>query len=168
MNHRFFAASLLVAVACSGGNRDERAGATAVSDSSFKAMDHRHGAVVGADPSALAHRFVSLPDGGDIVLDRKAGDTTTVKAIRTHLEGIAQAFSKGDFSTPAFVHEMSADGADVMAKKAGAITYTVVDSPEGAILRIRTTDAEALDAIHAFISFQTREHLGKDKADNMS
>lgn len=158
MSPRFFSAAMLVLCACGGKSDDKPLMATADADSSYQAMDHRHGAVVGVDPSSLTHRFVSTPDGGDVVLERKAGDTIAIVQIKTHLQGIAHAFSTGDFTTPAFVHEKSADGADVMAKKGGAITYTVVDSPEGAVLRMRTTDTEALDAIHAFIDFQNREH----------
>ena len=131
---------------------------TASPDSSFEAMDHRHGDLVGADPSALAHKFVSTPDGGDVILERKAGDPLTLQQIRTHLEGIARAFSTGDFTTPAFVHEKNAAGADVMARKAGAITYRVEDIANGSVLRIRTADAEALQAVHRFIQFQTHEH----------
>lgn len=130
----------------------------ATSDTAFHSMDHRHGEMVGADPSALAHEFERTPDGGIIILERKAGDTTTVENIRAHLDGIAAAFRKGDFSTPAFVHGMKADGTDVMARKASAITYAVEERANGSTLRIRTADAEALQAVHAFIDFQVREH----------
>lgn len=121
-------------------------------------MDHRHGKAVGADPSALTHQFAKTPDGGDVILENKAGGAMTAQQIRSHLEEIARAFSTGDFSTPMMVHESQADGADVMARKAAAITYTVEDKANGSVLHIRTRDPEALRAIHAFVEFQVREH----------
>ena len=164
MPGRIFAAAVVVLIA--GCTSDSGAGASAgdsaavsASDSAFRSMDHRHGEVVGVDPSSLSHRFVTTSDGGDVILERKAGDSvTTVKQIHAHLASIARAFTTGDFSTPALIHERQADGADVMARKAEVIIYFVQDTTNGSILRIRTTDREALEGIHRFIAFQTREH----------
>ena len=154
-----YAAILVILAACnpSANSSNETASATKA-DSSFKAMDHRHGDVVGADPSSLAHRFVSTASGGDVILDRKAGDTLTIAQIRTHLDEIAKAFSTGDFSTPMMIHEKAADGADVMTRKASVIKYEVESTAAGGTLHITTSDPEALAAIHRFIEFQVREH----------
>jgi hypothetical protein len=154
-----YAGALVILAACTpSANSSTAAASASKADSSFKAMDHRHGEVVGADPSSLAHRFVSTPSGGDVILDRKAGDTLTISQIRTHLDEIAKAFSTGDFSTPMMIHEKAADGADVMTRKASVIKYNVESTPTGGTLHIRTSDSEALAAIHRFIAFQVREH----------
>jgi hypothetical protein len=150
----------LFLMAC-GPARDaarDSAGHAAAADSSFNAMDHRHGDMIGVDPSSLAHTFVPTPDGGEIILERRSGDTTAVSRIRAHLEQIAAAFSTGDFSAPAVIHEKEADGAAVMIRKAAVITYSVGERANGASLRIRTADRQAIDAIHNFIAFQIREH----------
>jgi len=128
------------------------------SDTAFDAMDHRHGDVVGADPSALAHRFVAVPGGGDVILARKADDSMAVDQIRAHLATIASSFRRGNFAIPGFVHGKSVSGTDVMSRKSDAISYGVDTLPGGGALRMRTDDADALRAIHAFIEFQTREH----------
>ena len=154
-------ALLLAACTSSPAARSSDSAVASSPDSAYQAMDHRHGAVVGADPSALTHQFVRTPAGGDVILERKAGDTMTIRQIRAHLEEIARAFSTGDFSTPMLVHEKQADGADVMTRKASAITYTVEDIANGSVLRIRTSDGEALRAIYTFIDFQNREHRTK-------
>ncbi|MGK2962449.1 MAG: hypothetical protein ACSLFK_09930 [Gemmatimonadaceae bacterium] len=153
-----YAALLLMACGPATNAAGDSASHATAADSSFSAMDHRHGDMIGVDPSSLAHTFVPTPDGGDIILERRSGDTIAVSLIRGHLEQIAAAFSTGDFSAPAMVHEKEADGADVMIRKAGVITYSVEERANGASLQIRTRDPEALDAIHNFIAFQTREH----------
>ena len=161
MTKRYLSLGALLLAACTAGSparSGDSVATAATNDSAFQAMDHRHGDVVGADPSSLTHRFVSTQNGGDVVLDRKAGDTLTTAQIRTHLEEIAKAFASGDFSTPMMIHEKAADGADVMTKKSSAIRYEVEDTPTGGVLHIRSIDREALDAIHRFIAFQNREH----------
>src|SRR6476660_7118354 len=128
------------------------------SDTAFKAMDMRHGEVVGTDPMALEHLFVSLPDGGDIVLERQIHEDLGINQIRAHLLLISRSFANGDFTTPGFVHDKPVPGTDVMAERASKISYTVEDTEHGGIVHIRTDDPEALKAIHSFIEFQIAEH----------
>ena len=45
-----------------------------------------------------------------------------------------------------------------MRAKRSAIRYDVVDLPRGAALRIRSTDREAIAAVHRFLAYQRREH----------
>lgn len=128
------------------------------SDTAFKAMDTRHGEVVGTDPMALEHQFVSQPDGGDIILERQIHEDMGINQIRAHLLLISRSFARGDFSLPGFVHEKPVPGTVVMAQRAGQISYTVEDLPHGGVVHIRTEDPEALKAIHSFIAFQIAEH----------
>lgn len=121
-------------------------------------MDHRHGDLIGVDRKALVHRFVKVPGGGDVELNRRSGDSTGAAQVRVHLAIVSDAFKRGDFSIPGVVHEKPVAGTDVMTRKASVITYEVTASQDGAILRIRTSDPEALRAIHSFIDFQAREH----------
>ncbi len=134
------------------------------SDTAFASMQMRGRAAMGVDQYTSTHRFDALPDGGRIELQRDVDDAAGVAQIREHLQGIAQAFRSGDFSTPAFVHMQQVPGAAVMAAKRALITYTYHDLPRGGELRMATRDSAALEAIHAFMAFQRGEHhaSGKD------
>ena len=130
------------------------------SDSTFAAVQAR-----GAEPRAMGvdqytspHQFDALPDGGRIELQRGVDDSAGVAQIRTHLREIAASFAKGDFNTPAFVHDRKVPGTDVMVAKRDLITYTENDLPRGGEVRIHTTDPQALAAVHEFIAFQRQDH----------
>ncbi|HKG90423.1 MAG TPA: hypothetical protein VKA84_00950 [Gemmatimonadaceae bacterium] len=128
-------------------------------DSSFAALQARGRTAMGVDQYTSSHRFDPLPDGGRIELQRDADDSAGVEQIRDHLRQIARAFAAGDFATPMFVHATdSVPGTAVMAARRGAISYTFAPLPRGGEVRIRTTDAEALRAVHAFLAFQRGDH----------
>lgn len=155
-------AALFVA-ACDASKRTPAMGtpepvATQQADSAFKAMDQRHGELVGQDPMVLEHQFVAQPDGGDIILERQIHEDVGINQIRAHLLLISRSFARGDFSLPGFVHEKPAAGTVVMAQRADRITYTVEDLPHGGVVHMRTSDPEVLKAIHSFIAFQIAEH----------
>lgn len=127
-------------------------------DSAFAAMQERGRVAMGVDQYTSTHHFDALPDGGRIELQRNIDDSVGVNRIREHIREIARAFAAGDFSTPALVHLQDVPGTKLMAAKRAVITYEPRDLPRGAELRIRTTDAEALRAIHEFMAFQRSEH----------
>ena len=160
------AITLMSLAACDAAKRSQAVAAPAPlsaenADSAFKAMDHRHGNVIGVDPLAMAHRFEAVPDGGDIVLERGVHDELGINQIRSHLLLISRGFKRGDFTIPGFVHSQKVPGTTIMADKGDLITYTVDDLPHGGAIRIRTRDPEALKAIHSFIAFQIAEHRTK-------
>jgi hypothetical protein len=156
------AAALLFVAACDSAKRTAVGAPEPVStqeaDSAFKAMDQRHGEVVGDDPMALEHQFVATADGGDIILERQIHEDLGINQIRAHLLLIARSFARGDFSLPGFVHDKPVPGTVVMSDRADKITYTVEDLPHGGVVHIQTKDPEALSAIHSFIAFQIAEH----------
>jgi hypothetical protein len=59
---------------------------------------------MGVDQATSVHRFDALADGGRIELRRGVDDPAGVAQVRAHLRGVAAAFARGDFGTPAFVH----------------------------------------------------------------
>jgi len=139
------------------GQRDESA--RPQSDSGFTAMQARGQTVMGVDQYASAHVFEDLVDGGRIVLDaRSRSDTAGVVAIRRHMRDIATAFRAGDFAKPFGVHAQVVPGSPVMAARRTKITYEATARPRGAEVRIRTSDAAAVAAIHAFLAFQRAAH----------
>jgi hypothetical protein len=121
-------------------------------------MSHASEAM-GFDQTTTRHEFTIAPDGGSIAVDATdAKDTKTRDQIRMHLRHISMAFRDGDFSLPLLTHGEQPPGVDVMKEKKDAIAYTDADTPRGAIIRIRASDADALAAIHAFLKYQTIEH----------
>lgn len=137
------------------GERTARAPAT---DRAFAALQQRGAMAMGVDQYTSAHVFEPLPDGGRIVLQREVEDSVGVATIRAHMRDIAARFAAGDFSLPGFVHAQQVPGTDVMAARRGVITYEADTLPRGGQVRIRTTDAVAVAAIHAFLAFQRMDH----------
>ena len=127
-------------------------------DSAFAAMQARGRAAMGVDQYTSVHRFDAFPDGGRIELRRDRDDAEGTTRIRAHMRTIARAFATGDFSTPALVHLTAVPGVDVMRDRHAGIRYEAIDLPRGAALRIRTSDATAVTAIHRFLAFQREEH----------
>ena len=78
--------------------------------------------------------------------------------IRHHLQMIARQFAEGDFENPMAVHDRMPDGAAAMRDLRGYISYYYSDIPSGGRVRIRTSNPDALKAVHDFLRFQIREH----------
>src|SRR5215471_7439398 len=103
--------------------------------------------VMGFDQHTTTHVFAATAEGGSIAVDVKdPADIQTRDQIRAHLTQIARAFAKGDFSKPFQTHAEEPPGVPVMIEKRDAIAYTYSDTPGGGIVRIRTTNTQALEA----------------------
>jgi hypothetical protein len=127
-------------------------------DSSFDAMKKRGAQAMKVNQDEATHHFDTLADGGRIELQSDKNDSVAIAGIRDHFKDIERAFRAGDFSIPMFVHNEEVPGTKVMAAKKDRITYTRRDLPRGAELRMRTTDREAIKAIHDFMAYQRQEH----------
>jgi hypothetical protein len=132
-------------------------------DSAFHAMQTRGAHAMGVDQFTSTHHFTDLPNGGRIELECNVNDSAGVAMIRHHLHMIARAFKDGDFSTPMFVHMRDVPGTATMAAKRNVITYAVTDLPRGGVLRITTTDPDALAAVHHFLAFQRSDHRAQSR-----
>lgn len=133
--------------------------AQTVADTGFAGVQSRGAMVMGVDQYTSHHVFEDLPDGGRIVLLRDdLADTAGAEVIRRHLRAIADSFASGVFSDPAAVHAREVPGTGTMARLRQRISYVPGDRPGGGELRITTTDAEALRAIHEFLAFQRMDH----------
>ncbi|PYP77851.1 MAG: aspartate carbamoyltransferase [Gemmatimonadetes bacterium] len=151
-------AALLMPCALVAQTHDDHSHAAMQEDSAFRAMQARGQAVMGVDQYTSVHRFDALRDGGRIVLQRDRDDSAGAVVIRAHLRSVARAFSAGDFSSPRAVHVDTVPGTAVMRARRAAIRYEVSDVPRGALLRIRSRDARAVEAIHRFLDYQRSEH----------
>lgn len=150
---------LLSGSACHTPPAAQVARGTLPADSGFVGVQRRGAVVMGVDQSTSTHVFEDLADGGRIILDRDdSADTAAITTIRQHMRMIADDFGAGNFSRPLSVHAQEVPGTDVMAARRARITYLTVDRPRGSEVRIRTTDADAIVAIHRFLAFQRSEH----------
>lgn len=77
-------------------------------------------------------------------------------------------FRAADFTRPFAVHATEVPGTKTMAALRDRITYEVSDRPAGAEVRIRTTDAAAVTAVHDFLAFQRSDHCaaGHERMDH--
>jgi hypothetical protein len=142
------------ALPAAGAEAEPHAG----SDSAFAALQERGAGGMGVDQYQAEHHFDILPDGGRIELQYRSDDEAAIERIREHMQQIASDFSRGDFSTPAFVHMQDVPGTHVMAARRERIRYEYRPLPRGGEVRMTTGDAEALEALRSFIEFQRREH----------
>jgi hypothetical protein len=123
------------------------------------AVEARGDEAMGFSHHTAAHHFRLFADGGAIVATANdAEDAKTVAAIRAHLQQVAAAFAAGDFTKPQFIHGAKPDGAGTMQSLRARISYRYEELPAGARVRIGTSDAEALSAVHRFLKFQIEEH----------
>lgn len=114
---------------------------------------------MGFSQETTTHHFRLLQDGGAIEVEAKdAKDTETAKQIKGHLSHIAKMFGEGNFKAPMLIHDQTPPGVPVMQKLKAEISYQFEDTPQGGRVRIKTANAEALEAIHQFLRFQIKEH----------
>ena len=122
-------------------------------------VKHRGALAMGFDQDKTAHEFVTTPAGGSIdVRVKDPGDQASRRQIRKHLAEIAQSFAAGDFSKPFQTHAEVPPGVPEMQRLKAAIRYAYADTPDGGIVRITTSNPDALAAVHAFLAYQRHEH----------
>jgi hypothetical protein len=118
---------------------------------------------MGFSHEKTTHHFHLVADGGAIEIhSNEPTDAASREAIRQHLAMIAVKFSQGDFAIPMFIHATVPPGVETMKRLKSKITYEAENTERGAQLRITTHNAEALTAIHSFLSFQIRDHQTGD------
>jgi hypothetical protein len=141
-----------IAQQSSPGNEDDFVGVNARGD---QGMGFSH--------KKTTHHFHLLADGGAIeIQSNEPTDAATQQAIRQHLAMIAVKFSQADFAIPMFIHATVPPGVETMKRLKSKITYEAENTERGAQLRMTTHDAEALAAIHSFLSFQIHDHQTGD------
>jgi hypothetical protein len=120
---------------------------------------------MGFSAEKTTHHFRLFQDGGTIDVEvNDVKDTETRGKIRLHLSRIASMFSEGNFHAPMLIHDTTPPGVAAMTKLRADIRYEYQETATGARIRIRTRNAQALDAIHAFLLFQIIEHRTGDSA----
>jgi hypothetical protein len=134
-----------------------------ISDAHASGVDTRGDHAMGFSHETSTHRFRLLPDGGAIeVTANGPSDKVSRDEIRSHLSHIAQMFTNGNFQVPMFIHDTVPPGVPAMKSNGANITYVFEPIPNGGRVRIKTTDAEALRAVHQFLTFQIDDHRTGD------
>jgi hypothetical protein len=135
--------------------------------SQHQADVEKHGdEAMGFPHDKTTHHFRLYSDGGAIeVTVNDSNDSENMQAIRSHLTHIVSMFSNGEFSIPMLVHNQIPPGVPVMKEKHAEISYAFEQLPTGGRVRIRTTNPDALKAIHAFLWFQIEDHHTGDTTD---
>jgi hypothetical protein len=137
---------------------------------SHHSVVERHGdQAMGFAHDKTTHYFRMASDGGAIeVTANDPNDKTSVDAIRSHLSHIATMFGNGDFSTPMFIHDGVPPGVTTMKLMKSEISYNYEEISSGGRVRILSTSAIAVAAIHDFLRFQITDHRTGDSLDVMS
>lgn len=132
--------------------------------SQHQADVEKHGdEAMGFPHDKTTHHFRLLSDGGAIEVSvNNSKDSQNMLAIRSHLAHIATMFSNGEFSIPMFVHDQVPPGVPLMKEKRTEISYSFEELPTGGRVSIKTTNPEALSAIHDFLRFQIEDHQTGD------
>lgn len=121
---------------------------------------------MGFSQNATTHHFFLTANGGVIQVKVKdASDAANRYSIRMHLTHIAQAFAKGDFDIPMFVHDTTPPGVPEMKRLQKEIRYSFEELPGGGRVVIVSENKTAVEAIHSFMRFQIAEHKTGDSTD---
>ncbi len=126
-------------------------------------MKQRGKQAMGFDQDKATHHFRLTATGGAIdVGANDAADLATRDQIRAHLKMIAGEFADGTFDKPEETHAEVPPGVATMQARKAAIAYVYEEMPRGGRVRIATSDAAALAAVHDFLRYQIKEHATGD------
>jgi uncharacterized MAPEG superfamily protein len=118
---------------------------------------------MGFSQQATTHHFRLLADGGAIEIGTNdPKDTSTRDQIRQHLSHVAKMFSDGNFEIPMFIHDKTPPGVPTMTELRDQIHYDFEPTDSGGRVRIHTSSARAVEAVHEFLRFQITEHQTGD------
>jgi len=118
---------------------------------------------MGFSQQTTTHHFRLLADGGAIEIGTNdPKDTSTRDQIRQHLSHVAKMFSDGNFEIPMFIHDKTPPGVPTMTELRDQIHYDSEPTDSGGRVRIHTSNARAVEAVHEFLRFQITDHQTGD------
>ena len=131
-----------------------------------EALKKRGADAMGFDQEAATHHFRLTLTGGSIEVTVKNGaDDGNLTAVRAHLRTIAAEFARGRFDKPFETHGEVPPGVTAMQANTGSIAFRYEDLLDGGAVRIETTEAALVQAVHAFLRYQITEHHTGDRLD---
>lgn len=104
--------------------------------------------------------FAKTANGGIMqIIAKSADDAQQIKPMQQYLRQTAEEYGKGDFSSTERFHGAHMPGlAQMKAAKAGAIKYQYKALNNGGQIVFSTEDPQLLNALHAWIDQQIKEH----------
>jgi hypothetical protein len=134
-----------------------------------KGVPERGDQGMGFSQEKTTHHFRLYKDGGAIEVEANdAQDTANRDAIRAHFAHIVKMFEAGDFSIPLLIHAENPPGAETMKRLREVIQYKLENTDRGGRIRITSKNAEAVEAVHAFLRFQITDHKTGDSHEDTS
>lgn len=111
------------------------------------------------DLDSTTHVFTDTPTGGqqDVIADDPS-DSTTIEAVRLHLEDEAMRFRVGDFSDPEAIHGPGMPGLSTLKERYTDISVELVETVVGARITYSSDDADVVEAIHDWFAAQSTDH----------
>lgn len=132
-------------------------------DEHHAGVNRRGDHVMGFSHEKATHQFGLRKDGGTIAVSANdPRDTETRDQIRAHLPHIVQMFAAGDFNAPMLIHAQKPPGSTTMARLRDQIHYTYEETASGGEVKIGSSNAEAIAAVHEFLRFQIKDHKTGD------
>ncbi|TAK62478.1 MAG: aspartate carbamoyltransferase [Methylobacter sp.] len=104
--------------------------------------------------------FVKTANGGIMqIIAKSDNDSQQIKRMQQYLRQTAEEYGKGDFSSTERFHGANMPGlAQMKAAKAGEIKYQYKALNNGGQIVFSTEDPQLLNALHAWIDAQIKEH----------
>ena len=138
---------------------------TATPETHAAGVDRRGDEAMGFSHRKTAHHFGLTKSGGFISAEPNDPAAESGRAAhRRRLRHIADAFQRGDFAMPMFIHDREPPGVADMKRLATAIDYRVEETPSGARVVVESRNRRAIAAIHEFLRFQIEDHRTGDSA----
>ena len=149
---------VIVFTSCVGASSDLHS--SSMNMTMMKMME-RGNIAMGFNQNKIAHRFLGMPTGGEIIITAlNNSDKETINQINTHVLTIKKEFSEGNFTKPFFIHALVVPGSEVMSQKKNSIKYDILKMENGSALLLTATDKQLIGAINQFMEFQAIEHQG--------
>jgi hypothetical protein len=104
--------------------------------------------------------FAKTANGGIMqIIAKSADDARQIKPMQQYLRQTAEEYQKGDFSSTERFHGTAMPGlAQMKAAKTGEIKYQYKALNNGGQIVFSTEAPELLNALHAWIDAQVKEH----------
>ena len=136
---------------------------TSMTQQHIDEMNKRGDKAMGFDHLKATHHFLLASDGGTIQVEANdPNDKLSRDQIRMHMHHITMMFGDGNFEIPTLVHAEPPPGAEVMIKLKSEIHFQYKETQRGALVRISTSNAEAVQAVQDFLRYQIKEHMTGD------
>ena len=110
------------------------------------------------DLDRSTHVFEKSIEGGKQTIVSDDNDPDQIVLIQHHLAEIAAAFSRGDFSGPAFIHGSEMAGLQMLADHYEQLTIEYASLAKGGMITYTTNNDSVKEALHIWFDAQVTDH----------